>query len=99
MSYDKLSKEQRAHSTPTEALLQECSTPSLVVHADDATPTVSEHKQTQQAADVAASAHLSYDRPHLDDRFELLEPIGEGAMAYVWKVRDKSIDQDRKSVV
>ena len=93
MSYDKLSKEQRAHSTPTEALLQECSTPSLVVHADDATPTVSEHKQTQQAADVAASAHLSYDRPHLDDRFELLEPIGEGAMAYVWKVRDKSIDQ------
>ena len=34
-----------------------------------------------------------FDRPDLDDRFELLEPIGEGAMAYVWKVRDKSIDQ------
>jgi serine/threonine protein kinase len=35
----------------------------------------------------------NFDRPDLDDRFELLEPIGEGAMAYVWKVHDKSIDQ------
>ena len=34
-----------------------------------------------------------FDRPDLDDRFELLEPVGEGAMAYVWKVREKSIDQ------
>lgn len=42
---------------------------------------------------ASASISNDYDRPDLDDRFELLEPIGEGAMAYVWKVRDKSIDQ------
>ncbi|MBX9672929.1 MAG: serine/threonine protein kinase [Candidatus Obscuribacterales bacterium] len=42
---------------------------------------------------ATASISNDYDRPDLDDRFELLEPIGEGAMAYVWKVRDKSIDQ------
>lgn len=35
----------------------------------------------------------NFNRPRLDERFELLEPIGEGAMAYVWKVKDHSIDQ------
>ena len=58
-----------------------------------ASPEVSEEVKPAEATAP------DFDRPDLDDRFELLEPIGEGAMAYVWKVRDKSIDQDRKSVV
>ncbi|MBN9397355.1 MAG: serine/threonine protein kinase [Candidatus Melainabacteria bacterium] len=52
-----------------------------------ASPEVSEEVKPAEATAP------DFDRPDLDDRFELLEPIGEGAMAYVWKVRDKSIDQ------
>jgi tRNA A-37 threonylcarbamoyl transferase component Bud32 len=55
--------------------------------------TVGLEKQSTVGEAREQSQADNFDCPRLDERFELLEPIGEGAMAYVWKVKDHSINQ------
>lgn len=84
---------------PEENGLPEKSVESMSVprpSIDALQSTESDKKRNQHAGRQAESSHsfeFPDDAPFLEERYELLERIGEGAMGTVWKVFDKSLNQ------